>query len=176
LKLVQRNQRIEQDTIYKRLSSVDHWRFYSKHKNEITDHIEPLVAELSAKSGISQKNLDTTYESLDLVSAICQRYDPEVLYQELYDNLVAYTGEVIRKRVYGNWAINENFSGGKYPYISIGFKNIQYMPINAVWTAITGLDPIDLRKEAANEVRLNASKAKFERLKIQMNDPAYPEN
>jgi hypothetical protein len=37
------------------------------------------------------------------------------------------------------------------------------MPINVVWSATSGLEDIDLRKETANEIRRNASMAKFEK-------------
>lgn len=77
--------------------------------------------------------------------------------------MVAYVGEVIKERINGSWAINHTHAGGEYPFISLSLEAVQHMPINAAWTAMTGIEPIDFRKETTNEVRINASKVKFYR-------------
>jgi len=155
--------RVRDDYPNKRGSSVDHWLFYSKHKNDFVEHIQELTSELSVKLKIDQQILDNSYKSLDAVSNACNFYELDELFETLYDNLVAYVGEVIKTQINGHWDNNKTHSGGLYPFISIGLKRVQYMPINAVWSATSGLDIINFRQEAANEVRSNGFRAKFEK-------------
>jgi len=163
LKWKRKRERIREDCKNNRGSTVSHWLYYSKYKDEILSHQEELLTELSDRLKIDQKKLDKSYKSLDLVSSACAELDFDFIFKNLYDNLVIYVGEVIRQRVNGTWAINKTHAGGEYPYISIGLAQVQYMPINATWSSLEGLDPIDFRKQAADEVRLNASKADFYR-------------
>lgn len=156
--------RVRTDNEAGRNSSVDHWRYYSRHKSDLVNRINELEEGLADKLGISRKLLDKSYASLDLISAACKQQSIDSVFESLYDNLVAYTGEVIRKRVDGAWAVNKTHSGGEYPFISIGFEMVQYMPINATWCALNGIDPIDFRKEVANEIRQQASRANYARL------------
>jgi hypothetical protein len=71
--------------------------------------------------------------------------------REVYDQLVAYVGEVLRLRIDGRWQVN---SEGRqpYPYL-VAAKHDPVMPINVVWAGLSGVDPVNLRVEAANEVR-----------------------
>jgi len=163
-KFVQWMKRVRTDNAAGRSSSVDHWRFYSRYKSDLINHLNALGEELADKLGIDRNLLDKSYASLDLVSTACKKHSIDGVFESLYDNLVAYTGEVIRKRVNGVWAINTTHSGGEYPFISIGFDSVQYMTINATWCALNGIDPIDFRKEAANEIRREASRANYARL------------
>jgi hypothetical protein len=163
IKRVKWHQRVRDDYANKRGSSVSHWRFYSKYKYDFTKHIKEHVVGLAKKLEVDIEKLDNTYESLDLLSKGCMQYEIEELFNEFYDNLVAYVGEVIRKRVNGEWDTNSTHAGGPYPFISINSKHIQYMPINVVWETLNGIKDIDFRKETANEVRRNASAAKFEK-------------
>ncbi|MFC0512811.1 hypothetical protein ACFFGT_01330 [Mucilaginibacter angelicae] len=163
LKLVRWNQRVRDDYANNRGSSVDHWRFYSKYKFDFIDHVQPMITDLAKKLGVDSAKLDCTYESLGLISIECQQYDSEQLFHEWYDHLVAYVGEVIKKRVNGTWEMNSALAGGIFPFISVNSKYISYMPINVVWKTIGGLEDIDFRKQTANEVRRNALAAKFEK-------------
>jgi hypothetical protein len=96
-------------------------------------------------------DLDFSYQSLDLVSEYVEDIGVERAHQELYDQLVAYVGEVLRLRIQGRWEVN---SGHRqpYPYLA-GAKHDPVMPINVVWEQLSGLEPVDLRAAAANEVR-----------------------
>lgn len=156
--------RVRTDNTAGRSSSVDHWRFYSRHKSDLINHLSDLEVELATKLGVNRGLLDKSYASLDLISTACKENSRDGVFESLYDNLVAYVGEVIRKRVNGVWAVNRTHSGGEYPFISIGFDSVQYMAINATWCALNGIDPIDFRKEAANEIRQQASRANYARL------------
>jgi hypothetical protein len=163
LKRIAWHQRVRDDYANGRGNSVDHWKFYSSYKTNFNDYIQELVAKLAERIDINPAMLNNSYESLDIVSQECKKHQLEQLFAEWYDLLVAYVGEVIKKRVNGAWDLNVTHSGGSYPFISIDSKYIQYMPINVVWDTITGLEDIDLRKQAANEIRRNASAAKFEK-------------
>ena len=163
LKFVKWNKLVMDDYANNRGSSVDHWRFYSKHQSKLIDHVDKLILELADKLQIDIKQLDKSYKSLDIVSRQTELHDIDKAIADLYDNLVAYVGEVIRKKVNGQWKINSDFAGGDYPYIDIGLNNVQYMPINIVWENLQELDPVDFRKAVGNEARQVGFKANFER-------------
>ena len=148
-------QRVRNDYANNRGSSVDHWRYYSSYKSDFTDHIQKLIAKLAVNFCINLEKLDNTYESLDLVSKECQKYEIEQLFKEWYDPLVAYVGEVIRNRIDGTWETDSRHAGCPNPFININYKHIQYMPINVVWDTLNGIKDIDFRKATANEVRRN---------------------
>lgn len=163
LKWIKQIKRTNKNYEMNRGNSVDHWRYYSKNGARFINNIDKLLDELSAKLQISKARLNASYESLDLISEKINSLDLDFIFENLYDNLVVYVGEVIKQRVHGHWEINTTHYGGDYPFISIDLKNVQYMPINAVWSSLNEIEPNNLRKEAANEVRLQASRAKFER-------------
>ncbi|MFM2386765.1 MAG: hypothetical protein RL660_1522 [Bacteroidota bacterium] len=162
LKLIKWRERIDEDYKYGRASSIDNWRYYSKHKADIIHHIDELVQELGIKLQMSPTELDKSYKSLDLLSQRVEAYDIDKAREELYDNLVAYIGEVIRVKINGQWAINEEFAGGDYPYIDIGIKNVQYTSVNIVWENLTEINEVNFRKSAANEAWQSGARAKFE--------------
>ncbi len=163
VKFVKWNKRVKEDYANNRGSSVDHWKYYSKYQSKLIDHIDQLVSELSDRLKIDIKQLDKSYKSLDIVSKQTELFDIDKAITDIYDNLVAYVGEVIRKKVNGKWKINVDFAGGDYPYIDIGLKNVQYMPINIVWDNFHGLQEVDLRKAVGNEARQVGLQANFER-------------
>ncbi|NJL36990.1 MAG: hypothetical protein HC899_09595 [Leptolyngbyaceae cyanobacterium SM1_4_3] len=88
---------------------------------------------------------------MDILSGKAEEYGLENVQAELYDNLVSYVGEVIRHRVKGHWIVLEERPNDEYPAISA--KGGTLMPINVVWQELFGLEPMNLRKETANEVR-----------------------
>lgn len=155
--------RLKDDSAHGRTSSVSHWWYYSRHRSDLLENIGGLISSLAELLRIEPYRLDSSYASLDLVSVGCGNMKLQDVYERCYDSLVAYVGEVIRLRVNGHWAMAPVPYAPSYPYISVGLKNVQYMPINAVWQALQGIDPIDLRKAAADEVRFVGPKAKFQR-------------
>lgn len=163
IRFVKWNKRVKEDYSNNRGSSVDHWRFYSKHQSELIENIDKLILDLADRLQVDIKHLDKSYKSLDIVSDRTEMYDIDNAIADIYDNLVAYVGEVIRMKVKGQWKLNTNFAGGNYPYIDIGLKNAQYMPINIVWDNLHGLDNVDFRKAVGNEARQVGFKANFER-------------
>lgn len=100
---------------------------------------------------ISDDRLDFSCESLDVVSSQAESYGSEKVQTYLYDNVVAYVGEVIRRKVKGNWDLRQDDPGGAYPIISA--KNNVLMPINVVWRELYEIEPMNLRKDTTNEIR-----------------------
>lgn len=160
LRLIRNNERSKQDSANRRMSSVGHWKFYSKNQMDILSHIDELVEELPGMLYLNPPLLDKSYKSLDAISAACENIDPEFLFSNCYDNLLAYVGEVIRKRINGSWSINVSHAGAPYPVVCSSIGD-EYMVINAVWFAMLGLEPVNFRKTAADEIRLVARKAAF---------------
>jgi len=144
-------QKVREDYANNRGSSIEHWIYYSKHKAQLVNKIDELIEELTRCIGISHGQLDFSYKSLDIVSSRAKNYGLENVQGQLYDNLVAYAGEVMRRRVKGYWAIREAYPGWECPAVSA--KEGELMPINVVWQELGKLDAMNLRQEAANEVR-----------------------
>ncbi|NJN85195.1 MAG: hypothetical protein HC881_01265 [Leptolyngbyaceae cyanobacterium SL_7_1] len=151
LRLLRWVQRVRDDYANHRGSSVEHWRYYSKHKVQLVDQVDALINQLARCLDILYEQLDYSYKSLDVVSSKAESYGLEKVQVELYDNLVAYVGEVLRRRVKGDWAIRKDRPGDEYPAIDV--NGVMLMPINIVWQELGGLEPMNLRKETANEVR-----------------------
>lgn len=162
-RFVRWNKRVKEDYANNRGSSVGHWKYYSKLKTELINNIDDLIEGLGKELEISLNKLDRSYKSLDLISEKTEAYGIDRAMENIYDNLVCYVGEVLIKRVVGEWRINQDFSGGEYPYVDVGLKNVQYMPINIVWNELHGLEKMNLRKETGNEAKKVGFKANFER-------------
>ena len=157
--------RVNANLLNKRGNSLDHWAFYSKNKLNFISRIDELVVELARKLTINIFELDKSYSSLNLISEILKEWDIITIFEELYDSLVAYIGEVIKQRVKGGWRLNSLDTDFDYPFISIiELKGIHYMPINVCWGVIGGIDAIDLRRGVINEIRSNISRVTFERM------------
>lgn len=145
-------QKVRDDYANNRGSSVEHWRYYSKYKIELIYKIDELIEELAEKLEIIPSQLNFSYVSLDVVSSKAENYGLDQLQSELYDNLIAYVGEILRQRVNGEWAIDDSYKEHTYPYISVNINGV-LMPINVVWEEMDGLHPMNLRKKTTNEVR-----------------------
>ncbi len=168
LRWVRSHKRVQQNIINGCVSSTSHWYYYSQHKENLIDQIDVLIGELAAKLAIAPQQLDFSYPSLDIITQqteiykcpshhLSEDYDPQPeLVQDLYDHLVAYVGEVLRRRVNGKWAISDSSmdqsSAYPYPYIWKEPRKV-LMPVNVVWQELIGLLPLNWRQETANEVR-----------------------
>ncbi|MBD1821023.1 hypothetical protein H6F51_00605 [Cyanobacteria bacterium FACHB-DQ100] len=151
LRMIRWTQKVREDYANGRDSSVSHWMYYSKHRVQLVNKICELIDELVRCLDISPNQLDFSYKSLDLLSSKAEDYELEKVQAELYDNLVAYVGEVIRRRVEGHWVIRKDYPGCEYPIISVN-KGV-LMPVNIVWQELDGLKLMNLRKEVADEVQ-----------------------
>lgn len=179
LRMIRFRQKVEEDTVNGCQDSVSHWRYYSKHKAQLVNQIDVLTDELARCLSISHTQLDFSYKSLDIVSSRAEGYGLKNVQTELYDDLVAYVGEVLRRRVKGHWVVEKDYSDREYlvvyvrevlrheveedwpaekDYLSFEYPLISanqglLMPINVVWQELFGLEPMNLRKSTANEVR-----------------------
>jgi hypothetical protein len=140
------------DEPLRHVSSVAHWCHFSKLKASLPASISRLTEELARAANVPHEELDYTYASLDSVSRHVEQIGADVASQTIYDHLVAYVGEAIRVRTKGEWRVDSSEAPEPCPYVAaVGHAPI--MPINAVWGQLDGLDPVDLRRAAADEVR-----------------------
>jgi hypothetical protein len=151
LRFVRWSAKVDEDNKHGRQSAVGHWTSYSALKQRLTANIDTLVAQLRSTISPAADQLDFSYRSLDSVSAYVEGIGVERAQQEIYDHLVAYVGEVLRLRIQGHWEINGR-DRQPYPYL-VGADYDATMPINVVWEQLSGLDRVNLRAAAANEVR-----------------------
>jgi hypothetical protein len=150
-RLVRWTARVNEDYKHERASSVQHWAYYSAHKHDLIANIDTLIEQLRSVVARTPDDLDLSYLSLDVVSEYVEGIGVERAQQELYDQLVAYVGEVLRLRIQGRWEVNR-IDRQPYPYL-VGANHDHVMPINVVWEQLSGLNPVNLRAAAANEVR-----------------------
>ena len=156
-RLVRWTERVRDDDANARGNSVAHWWWHSRSKHALVDSVGALVEELSSRMSLEREDLDRSYESLDRVSELVETIGVEGAQQELYDHLVAYVGEVLRARTRGRWEV-ETLQNPPWPYVSADGHS-RLMPINVVWSELSGLDLVNLRRATANEVRRARTKA-----------------
>ena len=143
--------KVDEDAQHGRQSSVSHWAYYSQLNDRLISSIDVLLAQLRAAMARTPDDLDLSYKSLDLVSEYVEGLGVERAQQELYDHLVAYVGEVMKLRIHGRWEVAADHLH-PHPYL-VGPLYDPVMPINVVWGELSGLDPVNLRASAANEIR-----------------------
>jgi len=143
--------KVDQDARHGRQGSTSHWANYSPLKDRLLSNIDTLIAQLRSTMSRTPDELDFSYKSLDLVSEYVEGIGIERAQHELYDHLVAYVGEVLRLRIHGRWDVRAD-DPRPYPYL-VGAHHDPVMPINVVWRELSGYAPVNLRTEAANEVR-----------------------
>lgn len=148
-------------------SSVSMWRFFSKIGNDVINNIENLRLDLINELHLNEKELDFTYKSLDKINEKLALLEIEEIRERFYDPLLAYVGEVIRRRIGGEWQLNEKFAGDNYPYIDIGIKWCQLMPLNVLFEEFTKIMELDLRKATANEMRAKSYYTSMKKKKME---------
>lgn len=151
------HEKVKRDTLMGITSSVGHWRHYSKVRETLPSHVNELLLELARVVNGGTGALDFSYPSLDLVSRHVESTGTEAAVEALYDHLVCYVGEVMRRRVNGAWRVDGETTEG-YPYVEAA-EHARIMPVNVVWEQLDGLNPVDLRKAAANELRSARARA-----------------
>lgn len=153
----------KESNAFGRGSSLDHWHYYSKLQGNLVDHIEELILALADRLTISIQVLDKSYASLAVLSSRIEKFGRGNAFSELYDNLVAYVGEVLRLRVNGVWKVRQLPAGDYvFPSIVIEGLGVYYSAINVVWGALNSIE-IDLRAETAQVVRRNGWQVKHRR-------------
>lgn len=151
LRLLRWAEAVREDYDQGRGSSVDHWAHYSRLRHRLIANIDDAVRQLRLAMGRDAHDLDLSYRSLDFVSLYIEGLGIAKARSTLYDQLVAYVGEVLRLRVDGRWEL-EKTCKQRFPYVS-GSKHQVVMPINVVWQQLDGAEPVNFRAGAANEVR-----------------------
>jgi len=151
-KFVNHLERMQQDIENGRNSNIAHWHFYSSNKSNLIEKIPSLLTELYDRLECDGKMLDLTTASLDDLSEKINKFERQVVLTTLYDNLVAYIGEVIKKNSKNAsiWILDKNF---EYPSISTSYKGISFNPINVVWEELTSMDDANFRKAYGKELR-----------------------
>jgi hypothetical protein len=152
LRLARWTARVREDQKHGRASSVGHWAYYSALKRGLISHIDSLVEQLRSTMSRPPADLDFSYQSLDIISEFVEGIGVERAQEDLYDHLVAYVGEVLRLRIQGHWDVKGENDAQSYPCV-VGAQHDPTMPINVVWEQLSGLDTVNLRAAAANEVR-----------------------
>jgi len=84
--------------------------------------VENYVNEFSRLTNISKSKLDYSVESLKIVDQAIQNWERSDMIAKLYAPLIAYTGEVIRTKLSGEWQIKKVEEGIEEPYILCGDK------------------------------------------------------
>ncbi len=156
LRTVRWTQKVNDDVKHRRASSVENWKFYSKQGSHLFLKTDENLQALNKELNINKAELDFSYTSLAKIDSAVDKLPYGKAWEELYDELVYYVGEVIIKRVDGMWAIETLPHRFDYPFVTVAKTNIRYMPINIVYKEIEGLNPCNLRKATADEVRTNA--------------------
>jgi hypothetical protein len=151
LRFVRWTARVHEDSAQGRGSAVSHWAYYSVFKDRLTAKVDMLIDQLRSMMSRSPDDLDLSYQSLDIISEFVEGIGVERAQKELYDQLVAYVGEVLRLRIQGRWEVGRKHNP-PYPYL-VGPQHRATMPINVVWEQLAGYDRVNLRAAAANEVR-----------------------
>jgi|GEM_PF-6683692 len=147
---------LKENKSQKIFSSWDHWKYYSKLGLELIHKGDENLENLSNILGLEMGELDFTYKSLGKIDFKIKNIPQSYAFQTLYDPLVYFVGEIIRIRVDGKWAINEYEDGETFPFIAVENSNLQYRPINIVWSQLIGINPCNLRKATADEIKAHA--------------------
>ena len=151
LSFVRWTAKVREDSKHGLGNSTSHWAYYSQFKADLLSNLDMLIGQLRSTMGRSRDELDLSYKSLDIVSRFVEDLGIERAQKELYDHLVAYVGEVLRLQMDGRWQIDRKHDP-PVPYL-VGPRHRTTMPINVVWGELNGLDTVDLRAAAANELR-----------------------
>jgi hypothetical protein len=139
-----------------RASSVDYWRYYTKQGAQLFLNKDLNLDLISRELNIDKNNLDYSYDSLGKIDDALEIYPYGKAWETLYDALVFYVGEVTIKRIGGKWKVDDTPHTGNFPYVTVANTTLHYMPINIVWAQTDGLNPSNLRKATADEIRTNA--------------------
>lgn len=139
----------------KGMSNVDHWYYFSKAKENFPNQISALINSLFERLGLSAKDIDYSYDSLDVLSEKLNVAGEEVVENELYDGIVAYLGEILVRKIDGKWnfEVNKNFPLPIRPMIVTSHPWIWYDPITPIFLALRGVEGFMLRHNLVDEIR-----------------------
>lgn len=136
-------------------NNVGHWHYFSKSKESFENQVDSLVDKLFEKLTLDRIVGDYSYTSLDVISSKLNVIGIRDVETELYDNVVAYTGEVIKHRIDGKWIFNYQNNPTFHPLISTQDEQIFYDPITPAWETMVYGQDFNLRKTTVSEIRRN---------------------
>jgi hypothetical protein len=161
-RFVRHLERMQDDIQNGRNSNISHWYFYSLNKSKLIDKIPELLKTLYHSLNADSNSLNLTTESLNVLSSKIRELERKVVLTALYDNLVAYIGEVIIKNSKNaiGWSKEQNFG---FPIVATNYKNVSFNPINVVWEELTSMDDADFRKAYGKHIRQVGSQLSSEK-------------
>ena len=92
--------------------------------------VPALIDELAGHLKLPRESLDGSFESLHVVDAALKKVRPRKRILEtpnFFAGIVAYTGEVMRKRTGGTWMLFEVAGDIHEPYIDVDFSKGLYL-------------------------------------------------
>ncbi|MCF8245246.1 MAG: hypothetical protein K9J37_12805 [Saprospiraceae bacterium] len=143
------------------LGSSLHWfLYYSKFKQNLIEHIEEAQEQLGVVLNVPKIELDYSLNSLDIITNKALDVGVEDKEDILLDGIIAYVGEVIRKKIDGKW---KPWEQGDLPSIfkeiSWYFRDNWIFPINIAFEAFCDPANFPLRKLVRNSLaRFNMTK------------------
>ncbi len=154
-RIAKRRRESEMPINMRTLSNVGHWFYFSKTKSDFPNKIENLVTELFSKLNISDDFKDYSYNSLDLISQKLNELGEEFVLHNLYDNVIAYCGEILIKRTNGHWSFKtEGYTQAEIrPLIITKVEWVYYDPIMPIWEDFIGVEGFNLRRNFITEMR-----------------------
>jgi hypothetical protein len=135
------------------LNNPKEYLHYSNFKESLIEHLSDSIKELAKTLSIPLSDFDYSLKSLDLISQRAILYGIENNEEKLFDGLVAYIGELIRKDIGGEWRI---WGQVNMPSIFINLswfdKHNWIFPVNIVWGAFYDPANFPLRKLVRNNL------------------------
>ncbi len=138
-----------------------YWFHYSKNKNNFKNRPTQIAEEVFEKLSLKKSNGDYSYPSLDILSQKINELDVDYVEQNLLDDILAYVGEVIRKRVDGKWIFRTSIDSEFNVEICTKNEKVLYKPLVSLYEPIFFGSDFDLRKFVINEIRSNSRRKAF---------------
>lgn len=154
--ILRENERNRREAALPQLRSMHNaqrWFYFSRAKNSFSRQIAELASGLFPKLGLREAAGNYSYASMDALSAMLNTMPTAAIEEEWYDDIVAYTGEVMRGRMPGSYWHFIPEEGENYPFIRNSETGILCDPIVPLWMSLIGGSLIDLRAETRAEMR-----------------------
>ena len=137
--------------------------YFSNYKADLISKIDSSIEHLTNVLSLQPFDLNFTLQSLDVLSVKVLQLGIENYENKIVDGIVAYTGEIIRKEIEGQWRLNDLLVPAIYNEISSYGQLNWYSPINQVWDAFRDPANFPIKKVLSAEIakfRRNMGKVK----------------
>lgn len=146
------------------VGSYDWFLYFSQYKEDLISEIDTCISNLADVLGLKVSDLDFSLQSLEMLTVKILQLGIENNEEKLVDGIVAYTGEILRKAIDGQWRLIEFYkTPGIYKEISNYEKFNWYSPVNQVWEAFYDPANFPLKKlvrEEMTKFKINKGKIK----------------